>query len=404
MRESFAMPAGVAIVIGLVAGLGLPVIDRAFDIVLPVIQFATQEGTRSLLATIATATLSVAGLSFSVTVTAVTLASNQLSPRVLRTFRTDRLSQMTLAALLGTSIYCIALLVRLGARPLEAAVPNLSTTVAVLLVVASFLLFAVFIAHIVHMLQPASIVASIARDARGLLERPYPSDVGKPAGGDVRGRALRRMEAGPGSVVRAEEEGYLTSVSGEPLLAAMKKADGVAAQRADLGDYILPGDELAVIWSAMPPDEDLVGRVRAAFVLGTQRSPVQDLAFPVRQLADIALKGVSPGINDPTTAEAAMDAMAATLVRFTHSAPVELVRLDEDGEPRLVSRAPDLDDLVRLGFEQVRVFAADDPVVTRRLLGLLEAIAAAAGRHGHCGGELERQAGLVREAMQGASA
>ncbi len=98
----------------------------------------------------------------------------------------------------------------------------------------------------------------------------------------------------------------------------------------------------------------------------------------MRQLADVALKGLSPGINDPTTALTAMEAMSAGLVRFARRERPSPVRLGEGGEPRFVADVPSLGELVELGFEQVLVFGREDPLVLRRLEGLLEAIAAAA--------------------------
>ena len=151
-----------------------------------------------MLETIATSVVSVAGLSFSVTVVAFTLASSQLSPRVLRSFRRDRLSQMTLAALLGTFVYCLVVLVRLGVSDQSAEPPNLAVSVAMLAAFGSFALFAVFIAHIVSMLQPSSVIAAIHDDAKGVIADRYPCGPGEPDDAVSAETAMQlRSTAGP---------------------------------------------------------------------------------------------------------------------------------------------------------------------------------------------------------------
>jgi uncharacterized membrane protein len=391
-------------VAGLVAGFALPSLDAALDVDLPVFAFTTEDAARSLLQTVATATVSVAGLSFSVTVVAFTLASSQLSPRVLRTFRADRLTQATLALLLATFVYCLAVLVRLGSVADGEQVPNLSMTLAIVLAVASFATFAAFIAHIVRLLQPSSIIDGVRQAGRRAVEQPYPHGTSQdPDDVTAAARAVAaRRSAAPRRVVQATGEGYVTTIRGARIMSAATGADALVVQRVPVGDYVAPGTALADVWC---PDgaalESLQDAVHGAIVLGTQRRPVQDPAFPVRQLADIALKGLSPGVNDPTTAENAIDALAAVLIRAAGGEPAPLCRLDEAGTVRFVACAPDLDDLVRLGFEQVRIFAAPYPVVSRRLLVLLERVEDAARRHGVPCLEPARQAALIAEGPQG---
>ena len=402
LRSSFGFLSGVAMVAGLIAGFTLPLLDAALNADLPVFEFADRDAVRSLLQTVATTTVSVAGLAFSVTVVAFTLASSQLSPRVLRTFRSDRISQATLAVFLGTFIYCLALLLRLGSAADGQPVPNLSVTLAMLLAFVAFATFAGFIAHIVRMLQPSMLIQTIHDTGRPLIEAPYPGRLGN-APGDAAAAArevAQRRAVAPPARVHADEAGYLATLRGQQLLTVAANADALVVQRARIGEYIVPGTLLAEIWTAREDGSDeLADSVRATFELGSQRTPVQDPAFALRQLADIALKGLSPGINDPTTAENAMQAATALLVRAAMSEEPSRLRCGDDGVVRLVAHAPDLDDLVRLVFEQVRVFAAPYPVVARGLLRMLAQIDAVAGAR--CT-EPARQAALVAEGPDGA--
>jgi uncharacterized membrane protein len=392
LRTSFGFPAAVAMLLGLVAGLGLPALDDGLGADVPLFDFAGQDAARSMLETIAMATVSVAGIAFSITVVAFTLSASQLSPRVLRSFRRDLISQLTLAGFLGTFVYCVAALTRLGALDTERA-PSISLAVAVILALGSLGLFALFIGHIVSMLQPSSVIASIAADARTELERPFPGGAGDdPEQPQLAGaEAEAAMAARQPVAVTHPGEGYLSEVHVGEIVELAADADALVRQRCRVGDYVLPGLPVAELWVSGEADaEALAERVAAHFATSRQRSLPQDPGFPIRQLADVALKGLSPGVNDPTTASNAIEAMTAGLIRFTRSEPPEAIRVDAAGSPRFIADAPDLDDLVRLGFRQVSVFADPDPTVAeliRDRLGTLREVAVAAGA-GHA--EIDR--------------
>ncbi|MCB0857461.1 MAG: DUF2254 domain-containing protein [Solirubrobacterales bacterium] len=397
LRVSFGLPSGLAMLAGILLGLSLPAIDDWLGFQLPALAFDSQSSTRSLLETIGTATVSVAGLSFSVTIVALTLASSQLSPRVLRTFRGDRLSQTTLALFLGTFVYCLTLLVRLGVTNGGREVPDLSVTLAVLLAFSSFLTFAFFIAHIVNMLEPSTVVDGIYQDGVSLSENRYPSGPGEPQDCEAARRDARSTMGNdqPGEIV-SPKSGYLTVVDLGHLVSCLQHGDAFVKQAVPVGTYVLPGQVLAEVWARGENREELHGRVLEAFELGKQRTLVQDTAFCVRQLADVALKGLSPGINDPTTSENAMDAMASLLVTFIKSETPCEIRVDDEGVPRFLALAPDLNDLVKLGFDQVVVAAKGSPVVISRLLQLLEHIETQARANGVRCGETDRQRRALR--------
>ena len=203
-------------------------------------------------------------------------------------------------------VRCLVVLVRLGATETPSNVPNLSITVALVLALGAFALFAVFVSHIVGMLQPSSVIASILEDGREAIADAYPRGVAREPDDGVPAYRLAfdRTQQGPPRVVTAEREGYVSLVRGEAIVRTAKEANAIVLQVAPIGEYVLPGETLAEVWCE--DGEQAVERIRAAFELGQQRTLVQDVAFPIRQLADIALKGLSPGVNDPTTAQNAV--------------------------------------------------------------------------------------------------
>jgi uncharacterized membrane protein len=403
VRTSFGFPSAIGIGVAVLAGLLLPSADDALGLEVPVLSFDSQASARSLLETIGTATTAVAGLSFSVTVVALTLASQQLSPRVLRSFRGDRLSQVTLALLLGTFVYSLTLLVRLGVSGEDAEPPHLSITLAVILALVSFATFAAFIAHIIDLLQPSSVIASVRRDATGLSREPFPAGPGEPedatAAGEAAEQKLGRISL---AEIDSEKNGYLTFIDVPALIDCATGHDAIIVQSVYVGAYVLPGQSIAEV-GLLDGDDDatkhsaIASSIRSAFVIGDQRTLMQDIAFPVRQLADIVLKGLSPGINDPTTAENAIDALGAVLTEFVRSERPSSVRVDGSGAPRFVARAPGIDDLVHLGFEQVRSAARRDGVFHQRMTAVLDHLEREARRCGLSSREISRQRRLADE-------
>jgi uncharacterized membrane protein len=401
VRRRFWLPSAIAIAAGVLLGYWLPRLDNALGLDPGLFSFTDADAARSMLQSIATVTISVAGVAFSVTVVALVLASQQLGPRVLRTFETDRLNQVTLGALLGPFAFAIVLLTQFEASGDE--LPHVSLGVAVLAALAAIGFFVAFVQHTVTSLQAATVIDRIASEGRRTVPGRHPEDFGSPAGDGGAPPALPGRDAAV--PVRAEAGGYLTLIEASTVLAAARAVDAVVVQRIAVGDYVITGEVLAeLVPAGDAPLEDpdaCAGAVRDAFVLGHERTMAQDVAFPLRQLADIALRGLSPSLNDPTTAENSMDAAAGLLTSIAERRAPVAARADDDGALRFVASVPDLDDLVRLTFEQVRLSASGHPVLGRRLLHLLRHIERTAAAHDHPTAELARQGGLLAAQLAG---
>ena len=399
-RESFwVLPAG-GIVFAILAGLILPPLDA--HITLPdVVAISGQEDTaRAVLAGIIALGVSVAGVSFSVIVVALVLASQQLSPRVLRSFQRQALNQAVLAMLLGTATYALFVLGSLNEEQ-DKPVPEFAVTLAMAMAAASLGLFVVFLHHAVRSLNASTVIRRIAAEGHESIEDPYPTGVGT-APDDQQAaeqRAAEWRDADWCVEVRAPRAGYIASVNGAKIVDWATANDAFVEQRRGVGDFALTGAVLAVVHSdgERPLDGAPVGD---AFMLDEERVVDGDIAFPVRQLADIALKGLSPGINDPSTAENAMDSVADTLVRFAQRDELVALRLDEHGVTRLRAVVPTLDKLVRLAFDEVRRDAANRPSFAVRLLELLADLREAAPA-ARTSAEIDRQAELIAQQATG---
>lgn len=387
-RETFWVLPAIAIVIGMALGLGIPALDPHVSLPDPVAFDGQEDTARTILTIVATIGVSTAGVSFSVIVVALVLASQQLSPRVLSSFQRQTLNQAVLAVLLGSAVFALFTLGAIGGTS-EQPVPEVAVTLAMLSTAAALGLFVVFLHHAVRSLNASVVIRRIAADGHQAIADPYPHGVGRAA---APGQAWEPSGAAVVEVL-APRAGYVAAVDGRRLVTLAAAADAVVEQRRAIGTFAVTGAVLAVVHGGRDVEpEDFAD----AFMLHEERVVDGDIAFPIRQLADIALKGLSPGVNDPTTAENAMDSVTDTLVRFARRDPLTRLRLDEDGVPRLVATAPTLDDLVRLAFDQVRRDAADRPSFAVRLLELLADLRDAGDVAGDCR-EIARQAELICE-------
>lgn len=394
LRERFWILPGLAIVIALVAGNLLPPLDREISLPEPLAFGGGPDTSLAVLQMIATVAITVAGISFSVIAVALVLASQQLSPRVLRSFQRHPLNQFVIALFLGTAAFTLFVLGSVRADE----VPELSISIAMALSAVSLVAFVVFLHHLVRSLNASALIRRLAAEGHRAIDEPYPRPVhGEPPDeeqAEAQARAVTEsVEPVP---VKAPRAGYLASVRADSLIRAASEDDAFVEQRVAIGNFVLTGETLAFVRSRGDA-ESLCERVSRDFILNEERIVDDDVAFPIRQLADIALKGLSPSINDPTTAENAMDSVTDTLVRLGREGPRTALCVDHQGKPRLRATSPSFDDLVRLGFDQARRDGARRPSFAVRLLELLAGLRDLGGSLARESAEIPRQARALGE-------
>jgi uncharacterized membrane protein len=385
LRSTFWVLPALGIAVAIVAALVIPILDRSIALPDTVSFSGSSQTARATLQIIATVAVSVAGISFSVIVVALVLASQQLSPRVLRSFQRHPLNQTVLGLFLATAAF--SLFVLGGFDDSRDPVPETAVSVAMILAAISLVTFVFFLHYLVRSLNASAVIRRIAAEGHQAVEGPYPAGVGdSPSDGEVAAAEARRLvERGTANEVRAPRAGYLASVEAAHILAGADECDGFVEQRHAIGEFVITGGLLAVAWCSDDRADELCKRVERAFVLEEERLVEDDVAFPLRQLADMALKGLSAGINDPTTAENAMDSVTDTLTRVACQPAPELLRLAHDGTPRFRAATPSLDALVRLGFDEVGRDGAARPSFAVRLLELLATLRDLGGeRAAHC--------------------
>jgi uncharacterized membrane protein len=360
-------------------GIALVELDRSVDIGASAWVFQGDgSAARTLLSVIAGSLITVAGLTFSMTMVVLQLASSQFSPRVLRTFFGDRVTQITVGTYVGTFVYAILVLRAVGAYGDSGFVPRLSVTLASLLGIGAVVLLIVFLHHVSQLIQVSHVTASIARSTLERTDALFPEPFADLGEDDVEGLAERWHADSPGRLVRAARAGFVQRVTVDEIAGGLAGAAERVAVLVCPGDFAGPSRPIAELWPASVPS-GCADRVRSAIAIADERDLDQDVGFGLRQLADIALRAVSPGVNDPTTAVTAIGYLREVLVRLAE-------RADPPGAQRLGERdltvalrhqrfADHLDVLVQIGR-----YSADDAWVTGALLETLADCGCAAAR------------------------
>ena len=353
------------------------------------------EGARSVLSAVSSSMMTFAGLVFSVTILVLQQASNQFSPRVLRTFLRDRRSQLALGIFVGTFVYALLGLrnVRGTAEGIERYVPSLSVWLAVVLALLCVGTFIYYIHHVAQSIRAVVILTRIRDETRHTLERMYPEGVGE----DSEEAHSERPEGLPSLLVTySGTSGVLVTVDEEALFACAREADVTLALEPLVGDFIPHGGTLFTVWGEASKLD--MEALLESLIIGPERTLQQDTAFGFRQLVDIAERALSPGINDPTTAVQAIDQLHDLLRRMVGRRFPSPARKDEEGTPRLLCPRPDWSAYVRLAVDEVRRYGEGSFQVAQRLRFLLEDLLRVAPSFRR--DELERQLSLLEASVE----
>lgn len=335
------------------------------------------DGAREVLATVASSMITVAGVIFSITVVALTLASQQFGPRLLRNFLRDPGNQIVLGTFISIHLYCLLVLRAVRAEEAGGFVPHLSVSVTLVLALIGAGVLIYFFHHATSSIRASSVIAAVAEELDRAIDRLFPDLVeepGPPPHSETEPRSPEKGEQG-GRAIQALGTGYVQALDTDCLVACAKEARRVIRLHVRPGDFVIRGAVLARVVPADPVSKDVVKTVNGAFVLGEERTVVQDVRFPAQQLAEMAVRALSPGVNDPSTALACIDRLGAGFIRLAARQVPSPYRYDETGELRLiaypVTLAQMIDDTVGLIREHGRTSSA----VTLRLLDMIIAVA-----------------------------
>lgn len=356
------------------------------------------EAARSILSTIAGAMLSVAGTVFSITLVALTLASSQFGPRLLRNFMHDRLNQTVLGAYIATFIYCLLVLRTVKSDNDLDFIPNFSILFAIAVAVANIFLLIIFIHHISLGIQADRVISDSDKNLNKNIDRLFPNQEKEVDSELLVSRAQEMLNVlMVTDVVKSQKDGYLQMIDLDRLLELAHDHDLLVTLLNRPGEFVVKEQPLAKVHARKQTDEDLLKRVRGAMIIGGQRTPLQDVEFAIHQMVEVAARALSPGINDPFTAITCIDKLTATLSHLTRARFPEKYRCDTDGVPRVEVRPVNFAGLIDASFNQIRQYGERSPSVLIRLmesLGTLQAFARADDQRE----AVQRHAAMVLEA------
>lgn len=337
---------------------------------------ANADGARGILSAIAGSMITVAGVTFSVTIVALSLASNQYSPRILRNFMRDRGNQLVLGMFVSVFVYCVLVLRTIRGGE-DAFIPSYALSVGMVLglVAIGFLIY--FVHHISASIQASTIIANVYREtldaaeaffARHAQAKPAPPGICAPA------------DTEPCLEVSSDSTGYVQDVDEQALVEWAVEHDVVVVMVKGAGDFVIRDQPILRVYGTRETESSEV--LCRCYSISRDRTIEQDPAYGPRQIVDIALKALSPGINDSTTAVTCLDYLGAIALRLLAAPfPPDLACVHD--RLRLVARRASLEHLLDLSFNEIRQHASSNVEVHLRLLRIMEMLAGAPGAERH---------------------
>jgi uncharacterized membrane protein len=357
------------------------------------------EGARAVLSTIAASMITVAGVTFSITIVALTLASQQFGPRLLRNFLRDLGNQVVLGTFVSTFLYCLLVLRTVRGSDDAEFVPHLAVTVGVVLAMLSLGVLIFFIHHVATSIQASRVIANVADDLEAAIDRLFPESMEEGAATDA-GAAASPEESSQvreARAVRATAGGYVQAIDADVLSSLARERDALVRVQVRPGSFVRRGSVLLTV--APSPDRSPAddGPFQGAFIIGRDRIGTQDVTFFIDQLVQLAVRALSPGINDPGTARLCIDRLEQALCHLGGRAMPSPARSDDQGRLRVLACPLTFPDIAETSFHEIARYAGSSVSVICRLLEAVRNVGSCVTR------EADRRALVGLAAMVAAS-
>ena len=323
------------------------------------------DGARALLSTVAGSMIGVAGVSFSLTMVVLSLTASQYGPRLLNTFMRDTSNQIVLGTFVATYLYCLLVLRTVHATDAELFfVPSLAIMVAVGLAVACVGVFIYFIHNISQSIRAGSVISSVRDELLSKIEKTYEGLRLEPNEDD----ALPKDFEAVSKELCSDSGGYIQAINTDALIKLAQERDALFKIEVNVGDFIGKEQVLIAAYTSTPLEDNLDEKVHKHIALGPHRADAETIETLFAQLTEVALRALSPGVNDPFTAVMCLDRIGEALVAFLeHDAP-ETYLEDDEGELRLILPTLSATLLIRTTLGPLRHYGAGDLIVTKRFL------------------------------------
>jgi uncharacterized membrane protein len=343
---------------------------------LPVLFEAGPEGTRDMLSTIAGSVLSVAAVAFSFTIVVFSFASSQYASRTIHNFMDDNTNQVVLGMLLGTFVYCLLILRTVRLESDHPFVPLLSTSAALIMAIVDLALFVLFIHHISEAIQAYHIIDRVGLTTRKSIESLYPQHHHTALSEEQVGGLVDEHDM---AEVRARTGGYIQAADTDFLMHLSERHDLLIVMHKGVGRFVVSDETLALVGPAARVTPSLERSVRSAFALGKHRTILQDPQYGLLLLSDIAIKAMSPAINDPNTAVMSLNEISSVLRALAGRDLPRHILCGANGAARVVSLGPNFESMASQAFDQIRRYGMSDATVAAKMLDVIAEVAERTG-------------------------
>ena len=354
---------------------------------------------RTMLIGMAGTILATAGVVFTLLTLPLSTVAAQYGSRLLRVFLGDRTTQLVLGMFVATFVYCLAAALSIPPANVEPEGPQLTATIGLLLMLGTFASLILLVQHISTMLQAPNIAAAAGAELRDVVRAEIPEEV--MSGDDGRGgfetrpytRPDNRPDTRPhtqdaqdtltaentvmetdGHAVRVRETGYIQYIDPEAMLTLAREKNLVIRLLCKPGHFVWREAVVALVWPTSRVDEQLEGQILMAFQLGNGRTPTQDVAYAVNQLVEMAVRAMSPAINDPFTAMTCLDYIGEGLALFIRQGEKGSHYYDRDGRLRLILEPVTFGELLDGAFDMLRHCSCDNASVLLHMLEVIDAV------------------------------
>jgi uncharacterized membrane protein len=290
-------------------------VGRRLAWVIGLVYVDSPEGAREVLSAIAGSMITVAGVVFSLTMVVLTLTSQQYGPLVLGNFMRDRGNQFVLGVFTATFTYCLLILRTIRGVENSAFVPHISVLVGITLALISIIVIIYFIHHVSESIRSSNIIGLLANDLVDQIDDLFPAQLGH----DPVALHIKQPEQHmpknfdtQSAPIQSRDSGYLQMVDVERLLDVAQRYDLVIDLKHCPGDFVPQRSILALVWPVERITPEIVDKINDAMIQGNSRTEEQDVEYIFNKLAMIAVRALSPAINDPFTAIMCIDRLALT--------------------------------------------------------------------------------------------
>ncbi|HSI74810.1 MAG TPA: DUF2254 domain-containing protein [Lunatimonas sp.] len=373
LKATFWFVPVVIIIFSILLSIGLVSVDGSLetpqDGLVRFFFVKSADSARSILSTISAAMMGVAGTVFSITLVALTLASSQFGPRLIKNFMYVRLNQVVLGAYISTYLYCLLVLNAVREGDDYSFIPSISILVAIVAAIVNILLLIVFIHKIAISIQADNVVSDIADFLSKQVKSLFPAKMGEekdncdnidPA--TVISRYKNQI------TIKSPKSGYFQYVDSEALMEVITKKDALFELYFRPGAHLVEGIKMGVLFTNSTWEEKEIEKISSQFVVGKAKTAQQDLEYSIDQMVEIAARALSPGVNDPYTAMSCIDNLTTCMCYLAQIDFPSNYRFDENDNLRLIVDTLDFEGVMDAAFNQIRQFSGGSPAVIIRLM------------------------------------